>query len=519
MPAKTRKGGRKESTAKIEPPYYPIIYVRGYAMTQGEVEDTVATPYMGFNLGATQIRQNWKGKIDKFVFESPLVRLMKDHQYQDVYEAGKEISPDHLVAARSIFIYRYYEEASQALGSGDRWEIEDYARGLSDLVLHVRDRVCGGDAAARKAFRVYLVAHSMGGLICRCFLQNPRIGKAEAKKLVDKVYTYATPHDGIDLQLIGNVPGFLSLNNADNFNKKRMAKYLALPGKSPKWVNTLNDKFPPERFFSLVGTNAKDYTAAAGGARLAVGELSDGLVMIENAWVEGGPRAFVHRSHSGHFGIVNSESGYQNLVRFLFGDTRVDGILRIKDLTLPPKVEKARTEGKEVKASYHFEVMVRVRGGRWDLHRRTVETNSAIFRTYEQLFELPSDQIRHPHLFSTFLRGGARLNRKRASLGFSVELGVLVPEYEVDRRLWLDEHYEGGYLFRDKLNLEVTPPARGKSWKLQYGWDSQTPNQTDPEQVVSGRAENGDLVFEIPVVKRSQPGIEATLELRARGWH
>lgn len=33
---------------------YPIIYVRGYAMTQSEIEATVATPYMGFNLGATK---------------------------------------------------------------------------------------------------------------------------------------------------------------------------------------------------------------------------------------------------------------------------------------------------------------------------------------------------------------------------------------------------------------------------------------------------------------------------------
>ncbi len=46
---------------KIQPPYYPIVYVRGYAMTQGEVEETVATPYMGFNLGSTKIRQDWQG--------------------------------------------------------------------------------------------------------------------------------------------------------------------------------------------------------------------------------------------------------------------------------------------------------------------------------------------------------------------------------------------------------------------------------------------------------------------------
>ena len=62
----------------IAAPYYPIIYVRGYAATMGEIENTVATPYMGFNLGSTKIRQDYDGDIVPFVFESPLIRLMKD---------------------------------------------------------------------------------------------------------------------------------------------------------------------------------------------------------------------------------------------------------------------------------------------------------------------------------------------------------------------------------------------------------------------------------------------------------
>jgi hypothetical protein len=75
-----------------------------------------------------------------------------------------------------------------------------------------------------------------------------------------------------------------------------------------------------------------------------VGDASDGLVRIENATTHGpgpdgkdvtSPRAFVHRSHSGHYGIVNSEEGYQNLTRFLFGGLRVDGILDVDDITLP----------------------------------------------------------------------------------------------------------------------------------------------------------------------------------------
>ncbi|HSL40755.1 MAG TPA: hypothetical protein VK857_10315, partial [Desulforhopalus sp.] len=64
--------------AKLKSPYLPIIYVRGYAMTPKEVADTVSTPYMGFNLGSTKLRQAWDGQVQRHIFESPLVRLMKD---------------------------------------------------------------------------------------------------------------------------------------------------------------------------------------------------------------------------------------------------------------------------------------------------------------------------------------------------------------------------------------------------------------------------------------------------------
>ena len=32
-------------------PYWPIVYVRGYAMTPAEIADAVSSPYMGFNVG------------------------------------------------------------------------------------------------------------------------------------------------------------------------------------------------------------------------------------------------------------------------------------------------------------------------------------------------------------------------------------------------------------------------------------------------------------------------------------
>src|SRR5690606_22727104 len=147
-----------------------------------EIEDTVATPYMGFNLGSTKVRQRWTGEIERRIFESPLVRLMKDHGYQDAYLNGEELllDPDPpkgrkarprpaepaAIPVRSVVIYRYYEHDSGDLnpGSSARRDVEEQAAGLSMLIHQLREQVCGNDADAVRAFRVYLVAHSMGGL-------------------------------------------------------------------------------------------------------------------------------------------------------------------------------------------------------------------------------------------------------------------------------------------------------------------------------------------------------------------
>ena len=77
--------------------------------------------------------------------------------------------------------------------------------------------------------------------------------------------------------------------------------------------------FDLDRVFCLVGTDPADYRLS----RVVVGPQSDGLVRITDAQVPGAHRAYVYRSHSGMYGIVNSEEGYQNLRRFLFGRYQV----------------------------------------------------------------------------------------------------------------------------------------------------------------------------------------------------
>ncbi|HMJ89267.1 MAG TPA: hypothetical protein VK530_05600, partial [Candidatus Acidoferrum sp.] len=275
--------------------FHPIIYVRGYAMTQGEIENTVADPYMGFNIGSCKVRQLWNGTVKKYFFESPLVRLLKQFGYDDVYEDGADRVADARaldpaedvlpVPYRSIVIYRYYEPSSEDLGTGQKPDMKRFATGLGQLILDLRDRIYPDGAktvisAEEQAmgklpydqFRVYLVAHSMGGLVCRTFLQNPAFGDAKARKLVDKVFTYATPHNGIEVGVLGNVPNWFKLYGMNTFNRNEIATLLGLTKEQRDGDNVdIVTNFDPCRVFNLVGTNPGDYTAAAGLSSFAVG--------------------------------------------------------------------------------------------------------------------------------------------------------------------------------------------------------------------------------------------------------
>lgn len=435
---------------------YPIIYVRGYAMTSGEISDTVETPYMGFERGGTKVRQTWDQKVVRHYFESPIIRLMKDYGYRDVYSDGRVI--DGKIPAKSIVIYRYYDSADTDFGTGQVPSIVEAARGLLELIKSVRQQVCSTGDIKFSDFKVHLVAHSMGGLIVRAFLQNDKISTPEDRQLVDKVFTYATPHNGIEMAGF-NVPASFGLWDMSNFNRKVMATYLGLPPNSAR-VDTLDGKFPVERFFCLVGTNHRDYPAAAGISRRLAGEMSDGLVRIENATVQGAPRAFVFRSHSGPYGIVNSEEGYQNLVRFLFGNVRVDGSLVVEAVPLPPSVKKEKDQGKEVRGSYYFESTVAPRGATtYRLTERRRDTFSAILREYDDLMKPPATQKpRSPLLFSTFL-DTAKITEGNAIV-FAIDLQVSSTGYTIGKLLYT-QHLDGEYLYRNTITVKATPQTGG----------------------------------------------------------
>ncbi|MFB7619057.1 alpha/beta fold hydrolase [Kitasatospora sp. NPDC056181] len=322
----------------------PIIYVRGYAGGTSGIEKAVTDPFYGFNEGSMHIRVGREDSPVFYQFESPLLRLHLDEGYHIFVEGGQgtylethdNIPPD------SIWIHRFYDLSSSSWGAKpQRFDLESAAVDLLALIEKLQ--------AKTGAPSVYLVAHSMGGLICRCLLQKIIPDRRPGRRAADyvaKLFTYGTPHGGITFDVGFGVPealrDALNINGSDIFGPDHMYRYLtptarlAPDGPPDDWraVDMPDDDgtgpaesaaggFPLQRVFCLVGTDPADYDVAHGASAATVGPRSDGLVQIANAQITGAQQAFVHRSHSGPYGLVNSEEGYQNLRRFLFGDLQV----------------------------------------------------------------------------------------------------------------------------------------------------------------------------------------------------
>ncbi len=475
----------------MEDRYLPIIYVRGYAGNQGLVESTVDLPYYGFNLGSTKIRTGADGDPEFRIFESPLVRLIRDHGYTDYFARVRDGEvdilrgePDDDVPRRSIWIYRYYDQTSREIGDGRRDPIEELAVDLGRLIEYVIRR--------SGAPRVHLVAHSMGGLVCRSLIQRTLRNRAEER--VDRLFTYGTPHGGIHfrtgLGFATTLRDLFGINDADTFGPRRMREYLRLPD---DWGDDRLHEishFPPAKVFSLIGTNHQDYNMA----RLAVGPRSDGLVKMEHAYVRNSSRAFVFRAHSGPLGMVNSDEAYQNLQRFLFGDTSVE--IAVENLLL----DDALRDNGELRHLL-IETQVVIRGEEVTMTDQREEDGSAIRSTPSAL------ENGRETLFRVFLMRGFRPQAREKYSFFQVRLRIL-PVFVRERRVVRDRHFSGEHLFSDSLTIGIRDQDGGEGRLIRAGWgslESDAPRQ--------GQRYTDDVI-RIPMDGRHLRSGEVTLTVR-----
>ena len=489
-------------------PYFPIVYVRGFAATQSDINSTVDDPFYGFSVGSTHIRVGAQGEPVPFFFESPLVRLMSEHGYIDAFHGPIQTAEDdepNVDRWRTVWIYRYYDPTADTYTwKPNRLTIEDAARQLRDLIITIKKQT--------GAPMVHLVAHSMGGLVCRSLLQKIYPEEDEdPEKNVSRFFTYATPHGGIQLRsglgFLEKVRDFFGPFDSDTFGPDRMYAFLT-PGKTPKAKAPASfdprsdtGEFDLDRVFCAVGTNANDYDVAAGLSKTSVGPQSDGLVQIEAAYVQGAHRAYVHRCHSGRYGIVNSEEAFQNLERFLFGT--IQAIVSLQDIIkLPASTEK----------SFQLDLKVAVRGLPVFMNERTRSHYCPIvLNDFDKL--TPGKPV---SLFTQFLNS----NRSASGDGtcrFAISFGLYafdVVDGKVDYSLKLHglPNWFDTLLVDVKLEEDSAP-------SLTAWWTAPEPDrQVDPKL---RKIPAGGWAAEIPLpegIARSLLGPDASLKIEAYDW-
>src|SRR5262249_28291481 len=139
----------------------------------------------------------------------PLVRLFATEGYRPLVTGDpkaylKSCKPNS-VCPQTIWIHRFYDTAADTFGEkAVDFDIEQAARDLYELVELVLEKA--------GAQQVNLVAHSMGGLVCRSMLQKwsyDSLGDFKPTRhghdMVDKLVTYGTPHGGITFEVGGGV--------------------------------------------------------------------------------------------------------------------------------------------------------------------------------------------------------------------------------------------------------------------------------------------------------------------------
>jgi hypothetical protein len=471
----------------LQPPFYPIVFLRGFAMSDSNIFEATNQVYQGFEVGSTRRRQDTGPTKTPVFFESAVVRLMKDHGYDDSFrDNGYGFDSAQPASARSLWVHRYYDQDDADFGDGQRHPMEIYAIGLRRTVLKIRDKLVRDGAVSPDEFKIHLVAHSMGGLVARCYLQNICIhGTGDAAQdaalelpattpedhYVARFFTYATPHNGIEFHGL-NVPDFgpVNLNQVGVFNRGEMRKFLKADPATA--VNDISSAFDKDRVFCLIGTDYRDYDVDI--SKWATGGPGDGLVMCANAYTAGSPRAFVRRAHGGPYGIVNSEEGYQNLRRFLFGDWRVDVQVVLDEVQLPDAVAQQLRPGDTVSGDYLLDVIASVRGGDVLLQERRVSTESAI--TFSQTYSTPDDKNpalilddaadRQSQVASLFLLSSTSAETLGDAPGpmlFALRLALETPSFKLNGGILgglLQGSLPGFKAFAESYQIRIDPVAK-----------------------------------------------------------
>ena len=329
---------------------WPIVYIRGYAGPTSGINTQVDDPFYGFNSGSTHIRVDGDGAPAFYQFEGPLVRLIGDEGYK-VYVRGSQEQilddpdPQAALDPASLWIYRFYDQAATTfqapphqnlaerlltLGrqkvTADGFNIEDAAVGLYDFIQKIRARTGAQKSVCGRPFdgRAHGTLHDSEEVPAGWPRRGPR-HRCQVLHLRHPARRHPVrrrpgPMDRGDIRP-GRIEHIRSEKMQATSTPPRISAMTATRvGIRRSWTTAL-----------LPSTTSSPDRHRSGrlrmGAAYGHGPQTDGLVHIANAYVRRAHRAYVYRSHSGSYGEVNSEEGYQNLRRFLFGRWAVEAAL------------------------------------------------------------------------------------------------------------------------------------------------------------------------------------------------
>ena len=156
---------------------YPIVYVRGFAPTAGAREETFFDTYYGYAQTSVEKREAPPPQyLEPIVFEGQLIRFLKEYGYVDAANGGLTLALSNAVGTtqnptQSLWISRFYD---RDVMSGQVRSIEEHGEDLRRLIcetipteLRKLESVKVDLGQNNQDYRVILIAHSMGGLVCR----------------------------------------------------------------------------------------------------------------------------------------------------------------------------------------------------------------------------------------------------------------------------------------------------------------------------------------------------------------
>ncbi|MBI2653292.1 alpha/beta fold hydrolase [Candidatus Woesearchaeota archaeon] len=246
----------RDDSCRNDPKTYPLIFLHGHSLARGNSPE--------FSLDAFNKLQS-KLQEDGYL-NAGIVSLYSKNEPVQKGIWGLSGKP---VTVKASYYYDAFRKEDKYIVVPTKSEnIDTYAIRLKDLIDMAKER-------ANKP-KVNIIAHSMGGLVARRYLQI--FGDED----IDKFIMIATPNKGI-AGAISDYCGFLGENRECQDMQENSL-----------FINKLNDP-------SKQPKKAKLYIIIGRGCQMKLGD-GDGVVLAENAKLENAKQYFINGTCGGLFG-------------------------------------------------------------------------------------------------------------------------------------------------------------------------------------------------------------------------